>query len=136
MFERSCVIVAAAAPSLRVAGGGAAVLALASSLTFFLGAPEALATGFVVRDDLDRPVAFAQHPQRIVSLLPSLTETICALDSCGRLVATDRYSDWPPQVKALPKAGGIDDAEIELIVKLEARPGVAEPLAAHHRSAA
>jgi len=118
VFERSCVTVAAGAPSLRVPGGAAA-LALALSLAPFLGAFAAQAKGFVVRDDLDRPVAFAQHPQRIVSLLPSLTETVCALDACGRLVATDRYSDWPPQVRALPKAGGIDDAEIELIVSLK-----------------
>jgi len=95
VFERACVIVA-----------------------LFLGAPAAQAAGFVLRDDLDRSVALAQYPQRIVSLLPSLTETICALGACGRLVATDRYSDWPPQVRALPKAGGIDDAEIELIVSL------------------
>ncbi len=108
------------APAPRVPRAAAAAsLALASSLSIFLGAPEARAAGFVVRDDLDRPVTFAQHPQRIVSLLPSLTETICALDACGRLVATDRYSDWPPQVRALPKAGGIDDAEIELIVSLK-----------------
>jgi iron complex transport system substrate-binding protein len=118
VFERSCVIVAAGAPSLRVAGSAVA-LALALSLALFLGAFAAQGKGFVVRDDLDRPVEFAQHPQRIVSLLPSLTETICALDACGRLVATDRYSDWPPQMRALPKAGGIDDAEIELIVSLK-----------------
>jgi iron complex transport system substrate-binding protein len=118
VFERSCVIVADGAPSLRAAGGAAA-LALALSVALFLGAFAAQATGFVVRDDLDRPVAFAQYPQRIVTLLPSLTETICALGACGRLVATDRYSDWPPQVRALPKAGGIDDAEIELIVSLK-----------------
>ena len=95
MFEWACVIVA-----------------------LFLGAPAAQAAGFVVRDDLDRSVTLARYPQRIVTLLPSLTETICALGACGRLVATDNYSDWPPQVKALPKAGGIDDAEIELIVSL------------------
>ncbi len=87
-------------------------------VALFLVAPAAQAA-FVVRDDLDRSVTLAQHPQRIVSLLPSLTETICALGACGRLVATDRYSDWPPQVRALPKAGGIDDAEVEMIVSLK-----------------
>lgn len=72
----------------------------------------------VLRDDTGREVKFEHYPQRIVSLLPSLTETVCALDACGRLVATDRYSDWPPQVNALPKAGGLDDAEVEVIVRL------------------
>jgi iron complex transport system substrate-binding protein len=73
----------------------------------------------VVRDDLQRDIHFEHAPQRIVTLLPSLTETVCALGACGRLVATDRYSNWPSQVLALPKAGGLDDAEIELIVSLK-----------------
>jgi iron complex transport system substrate-binding protein len=73
----------------------------------------------VVRDDLERDIQFEHAPQRIVTLLPSLTETVCALGACGRLVATDRYSNWPSQVIALPKAGGLDDAEIELIVSLK-----------------
>ena len=61
----------------------------------------------------------AQPPQRIITLLPSITETVCALGACDRLVATDRYSDWPAAVRALPKAGGLDDAEVELIVSLK-----------------
>lgn len=72
----------------------------------------------VVRDDLGRDVRFDRPPLRVISLLPSVTEIVCALDACSRLVATDRYSNWPTQVKALPKAGGLDDAEIELIVSL------------------
>ena len=72
----------------------------------------------VIRDDSGREVRFAHPAQRIVSLLPSLTETVCALGACGRLVATDRYSDWPAEVRSLPKAGGLDDAEVEEIVRL------------------
>ncbi len=116
MFERTCGSVADGAPSLRVPGGAAAA---AVGLALFLGGPAAQAAGLVVRDDLDRSISMARYPQRIVSLLPSLTETICALGACARLVATDRYSDWPPQVRVLPKAGGIDDAEVELIVSLK-----------------
>jgi iron complex transport system substrate-binding protein len=115
VFERVCVIVAHTAPSLRILGGVAAAFWLA----IFPGTPAAQASGFELRDDLKHEVTFARYPQRIVSLLPSLTETVCALGACDRLVATDRYSDWPPQVRALPKAGGIDDAEVELIVSLK-----------------
>ena len=43
----------------------------------------------VLRDDSGREVRLAHPAQRIVSLLPSLTETVCALGACGRLVATD-----------------------------------------------
>ncbi|MBC8058056.1 MAG: ABC transporter substrate-binding protein [Rhizobiales bacterium] len=61
-------------------------------------------------------------PQRIVSLLPSLTESVCALGACALLVGTDRFSNSPASVLALPKLGGIDDAQIERIVAL--RPDV------------
>jgi len=73
----------------------------------------------IVRDDLGRDVRFAEPPRRIITLLPSITETVCALGACDRLVATDRYSDWPVAVRALPKAGGLDDAQVELIVSLK-----------------
>jgi iron complex transport system substrate-binding protein len=70
-------------------------------------------------DDRGRSVRLKQPPQRIVSLLPSLTETVCALQACARLVGTDRYSDWPASVLALPKLGGLEDTQIERIVALK-----------------
>lgn len=74
-----------------------------------------------VRDD--RGVAWqGGPPRRIVSLLPSLTETVCALGACDRLVGVDRFSDWPAQVNTLPRLGGLDDASVERIVAL--RPDV------------
>jgi len=72
----------------------------------------------VLRDDLQREISLPRPPQRVISMLPSLTETVCELGACTRLVATDRYSDWPERVKKLPKTGGLDDAQIELIVSL------------------
>lgn len=57
-------------------------------------------------------------PRRIVSLLPSLTETVCALGACNRLVGVDRHSNWPDAVLALPRLGGLDDTPIEGIVAL------------------
>jgi iron complex transport system substrate-binding protein len=87
-----------------------------------VGVAGVAADAVTVRDDTGRTVTLAHHPERIVSLLPSLTETVCALGACSRLVATDRYSDWPAEVRSLPKAGGLDDPEIEEIVSL--RPDV------------
>ncbi len=72
-----------------------------------------------VRDDRGTPHHFAAPPQRIVSLLPSLTEGVCALGACARLVGVDRFSNWPPEVARLPKLGGLDDAQIERIVALK-----------------
>jgi iron complex transport system substrate-binding protein len=67
-------------------------------------------------------VTLPKPPQRIVSLLPSLTESVCALGACSRLVGTDRFSNWPAEVVALPKLGGLEDAQVERIVAL--RPDV------------
>jgi iron complex transport system substrate-binding protein len=72
-----------------------------------------------LRDDRGVSVQLDRAPRRIVSLLPSLTETVCALGACDRLVGTDRFSDWPDSVASLPKLGGIEDAQIERIVALK-----------------
>ncbi|MBX3618555.1 MAG: ABC transporter substrate-binding protein [Rhizobacter sp.] len=79
----------------------------------------------------DRGVAFvaAQAPQRIVSLLPSLTESVCALGGCDRVVGTDRFSNWPVQVQRLPKLGGLEDAQVERIVALRPDVVLVEPSA-------
>ena len=73
-------------------------------------------------DDRGVSLTFAQSPQRIVSLLPSLTESICAMDQCQRLVGVDRYSTYPVSVRRLPVLGGGLDPNIEGIVAL--RPDV------------
>ena len=83
-------------------------------------------------DDRGVAVAFERRPQRIVSLLPSLTETVCALGECARLVGVDRYSNWPERVKTLPQLGGGLDPQIEAVLAL--RPDVV--LLAHSSRAA
>jgi iron complex transport system substrate-binding protein len=69
-----------------------------------------------VTDDRGVAVDLPQPPQRIVSLLPSLTEMVCELGACDRLVAVDNYSNWPGAVHKLPRVGGLEDANIEFIV--------------------
>lgn len=72
-----------------------------------------------VTDDRGVAVTLPTPPQRIVSLLPSLTETVCELGACARIVGTDRYSNYPASVRGVPKTGGLDDANIEMIVSLK-----------------
>jgi len=86
------------------------------------GATTALAQPVTVRDDRGVEQRFAEPPRRVVTLLPSLTEAVCAMGACERLVGTDRYSNWPESVAALPRLGGLDDAVVERIVAL--RPDV------------
>ncbi|MES3013670.1 MAG: helical backbone metal receptor [Pseudomonadota bacterium] len=82
----------------------------------------AVSAQITLRDDRGATLTLAASPQRIVSLLPSLTESVCALGACARLVGTDRFSNWPASVLALPKLGGLEDAQIERVVAL--RPDV------------
>jgi len=79
----------------------------------------ATASAATVTDDRGASVSFEQTPARIIALLPSLTETVCELGGCERLVGTDRFSNWPDPVKALPKLGGLEDAQIERIYALK-----------------
>lgn len=75
-----------------------------------------------ITDDNGVVVNFERSPQRIVSLLPSLTETVCELGQCHRLVGVDRYSTFPASLTKLPQVGGGLDPNIEQIVAL--RPDV------------
>jgi iron complex transport system substrate-binding protein len=80
------------------------------------------ATAWQLTDDRGVTVTLPQAPRRVVTLLPSLTEVVCALGQCDRLVGVDRYSDFPAQVRALPQLGGGLDPNIEGVVAL--RPDV------------
>lgn len=92
-------------------------------LATLVASPAAWAAGsplpIAVQDDRGRSLTLAAPPQRIVSLLPSLTETVCALGDCARLVGVDRFSNWPAEVARVPQVGGLEDAQIERIVSLK-----------------
>ncbi len=92
-------------------------------MPFLIAAVFALGTAHAaeirVTDDRGVSVTLPASPQRIVSLLPSLTETVCELGQCHRLVGVDRYSNHPASVRALPKTGGGVDPNIEAIVALK-----------------
>jgi iron complex transport system substrate-binding protein len=103
---------------MHVCRQATAVVAL--SLAVLGWAPHAGAVQ--VTDDRGQVVNFLQAPKRIVSLLPSVTETICALGHCQALVAVDQYSNYPVTVQALATVGGGLDPNIEAILVL--RPDV------------
>lgn len=86
-----------------------ALLALAST---------ALAAWPVVVDDLGREVRLQGAPQRVVTLVPSHTETVCALGACDRLVGRDTFSNHPEQVLALPDLGSAFTPDLEALVAL------------------
>ena len=56
-------------------------------------------------------------PRRVVSLAPSLTDTVLALGKRGVLAGVTRYDD-APEVASLPRVGGFLDPSPEAVVAL------------------
>jgi iron complex transport system substrate-binding protein len=75
-----------------------------------------LASAAVFEDAIGRQVAVPDTPQRIVSLVPSVTETLFALGVESRLVAVTDYCTWPEAAKKLPSIGSYADPGLETII--------------------
>ena len=58
------------------------------------------------------------HPQRIVSLVPALTEMLFAIGAGPQVVGVSSYDEYPPQVKSLPRVGALLDPDTERILSL------------------
>ncbi|MBF8293671.1 MAG: Cobalamin-binding protein [Bacteroidetes bacterium] len=70
-------------------------------------------------DDLGHVVALQHVPRRIISLAPSITETLYALGLDSSLVGVTDYCDEPPAAKRKAKIGGILNPNIERILALQ-----------------
>lgn len=64
-------------------------------------------------------VAFQPRPQRIVSLVPALTEMLYAIGAGPQVVAVSSYDAYPPDVTALPRVGALLDPDTERIISLK-----------------
>lgn len=73
-----------------------------------------------VTDDAGTELTLDAPPERIVSLAPSSTEIVCALEACDRLVGVTDFDDYPAEV------ADIDDVVINAQVDVE-RVVAAEP---------
>ena len=65
------------------------------------------------------PTAAAQPPQRIVSLVPAVTEMIYAIGDGAKVVAVSNYDHFPAEVATLPKVGGLLDPSVERILAIK-----------------
>lgn len=83
-----------------------------------LATPSA-ALGFTVRDMQGRDIVLAAPPRRIISLVPSATETIFALGGEDRLVGRTDFCDYPPAARAKASVGGMINPNLETIVALK-----------------
>ena len=71
-----------------------------------------------VTDEIGRTLHIPVNPTRIVSLAPSLTETVYALGAEDRLVGDTVYCDYPLEAQKKPKVGGVIDPNLEEIAAL------------------
>jgi iron complex transport system substrate-binding protein len=76
------------------------------------------ALGFTARDMREQEVRLAAPPQRIVSLVPSATEAIFAVEGEARLVGVTDFCDWPPAARRKSRVGGMIAPSLESIVQL------------------
>jgi iron complex transport system substrate-binding protein len=58
-------------------------------------------------------------PQRIVSLVPAVTEMIFAIGDGSRVAAVSNYDHFPAEVARLPKVGGLLDPSVERILAIK-----------------
>ncbi|HUE43002.1 MAG TPA: cobalamin-binding protein [Candidatus Sulfotelmatobacter sp.] len=67
---------------------------------------------------MGRTIRIPQNLQRVISLAPSITETLYALGLQDRVIADTDYCDYPPEAKQKPHVGGTISPSIELIASL------------------
>jgi iron complex transport system substrate-binding protein len=60
----------------------------------------------------------AGPPQRIVSIVPAVTEMLFAIGAGPSVVAVSSFDTWPPEVKRLTRVGALLDPDIERVLRL------------------
>ena len=74
-----------------------------------------------IKDHLGREVTINAVPKRIVSIAPSNTEILFAIGAGPQVVAVTDFCDFPPEVRRLPRVGGMiaGTVSLERIVSLQ-----------------
>jgi len=79
----------------------------------------AAAYPLTLTDDAGREITLAAEPQAIVSLAPSNTEIVCALDACDRLVGVTDYDVYPAEVAEIDRVVNVAQVDVEAVVAAE-----------------
>jgi iron complex transport system substrate-binding protein len=90
----------------------------------------AVLLGSDVASGLDAPTYLGPKPpakvRRVVTLAPSLTETVIALGAADRLVGVSRFDEFP-EVSTLPRVGGFVDPSVEAVIALKPDLVIVQP---------
>jgi iron complex transport system substrate-binding protein len=71
-----------------------------------------------LKDDLGKTFVFKDIPKRVISLAPSITESIYFILADSNLIGVTKYCDYPEQTKSKTVVGGMLDPNLEIITKL------------------
>jgi iron complex transport system substrate-binding protein len=102
---------------MKVPGSGATGILLTAAIALAGGCSVPGPDGGVGAEGSPKDVT--SPPMRIVSLAPSVTETLFALGVGDRVVGVTRYCDFPPEATGRAVVGGYLDLNYEAIVGLE-----------------
>jgi iron complex transport system substrate-binding protein len=69
-----------------------------------------------VTDDLGRSVVLSAPARHVVSLAPSLTESLFAVGAGSQIAAVTTLCNYPEQARTLPRIGGMTNPSIEAII--------------------
>ena len=74
---------------------------------------------FVICYLLVTSTVFAESPQRIITLAPSMTEIVFAAGLGDNIVGVTSYCDYPEEALSKPKIGGMTNPSLEAVVSLK-----------------
>ncbi len=96
------------------------LLHILAALSLLQGPPSVGArdSALTVVDDLHRSITMHGPARRIVSLAPSITETLFAVGAGDQVVGVTTFCTFPPEAKSKRRVGGITNPSIETIVSL------------------
>ena len=112
------VVLAACAPT-PPSSSDAPPSAQPSASSVASASPPPVAFPMTLTDDAGREVTLVAEPQRIVSLAPSNTEIVCAIDACERLVGVTDFDDYPADVVEIDKVVTMAQVDVEALVATE-----------------
>lgn len=83
------------------------------------GSEKASGYPLTITDAVGRKVTFDGRPERIVSMAPSVTETLFAVGAGNRVVGVTTSDDYPPEAKAIEAVGDYEGPNVEKVLSLE-----------------
>lgn len=125
MFRKSLFL--ALLLALLIAGCASAAAPTTAPVPAEISATEAIAAEapasqeIAYTDSLGNAILLTAPAQRIVSLAPSVTETLFAIGAGGQVVGRTDYCNYPEEVLSLPGIGGFsaESISVETILSLE-----------------